>query len=835
MRNLLFVAVVFAWGLVSSVGMAQDEKKPPAIKKVQIGFQSHRREEATAIKVGMWAPIYIEVFGGTDGIDPRTSYLEIQAADSEGVGTQIRMPIAVKALESRTVMTYVKAGHMTFGGRGDAVTVALHYRDRKPIEPKREAVDEYATLQPSAHLYLALGQRMPDVNQAARHIDRQPGEDKEKDFNNFQLDQLRQAVFETDVKRLPDAWFGYNGIDLIVLSTENKEFLLALNNNRDRLKALAQWVRRGGRLVVPINHASQPLAAKLLNAEFAWQPPIPVVPPSSAGNVQELALRSLPKVANWANVQEHEFKRVDPKNPQRFIPIEVARLDDGKVPPGAWEVYAEAEDGRPLITRVRYGLGQIVYLAFSFDDVAFQQWPGKDKFLQAMLTKLGPRAPEENPKGERFMPRGDTTNDLATQVIEKLDNFDVTIIPFGYVALFIVLYILVVGPLDFFLLKYVFKRLEWTWITFPAVVLAVSVIAYFAAYALKGRDLKINKVDIVDFDLRTSRDGKQVTAYGNSFFTILSPRIQNYTVGLEPNPAFWGDEVGKVKLPGGAEKDEVLSADLVSWLGRPSGGPNDFRRSGSTGFFRKPYEYTPDMSGLVGVPIPVWTTKAFCATWEQPVKNSPFTVDLTYHTKEIRGKDLKITGTLDNHLGVELSDVWIIYQNRCYPIPGGMKSVPRGGKANAFAVPVEAGHQGNTVREWVSRNADEKDGKGGARLTWNNSLPETIKTLMFHERFDIQGSIRNHSFRMLEQGWRITEEPFARGAKRGMREAILVARVAFASDRAETLNSDEARPIPTRLWLGDIPDPSRTRPGLIGQMNQETYVRVILPVRPGDE
>src|SRR5439155_5674973 len=103
------------------------------------------------------------------------------------------------------------------------------------------------------------------------------------------------------------------------------------------------------------------------------------------------------------------------------------------------------------------------------------------------------------------------------------------------------------GLIDFILLQYVFKRLEWTLITFPAVVLGVSVLAYFTAFALKGRDLKINKVDIVDFDLRTTSDAKNVHAYGQSFFTILSPRIQNYTVGLEPNPPFWGGEIQKVK------------------------------------------------------------------------------------------------------------------------------------------------------------------------------------------------------------------------------------------------------------------------------------------------
>src|SRR5207249_2603508 len=95
------------------------------------------------------------------------------------------------------------------------------------------------------------------------------------------------------------------------------------------------------------------------------------------------------------------------------------------------------------------------------------------------------------------------------------------------------------------------------------VVLLVSAVAYFTAYALKGNDLKINKVDLVDIDLRTYLEGGQKTrqayAYGTSWFTVLSPRIQNYTVGLVPLPAALGAE----------GKAEAVPGTVVSWLGRP--------------------------------------------------------------------------------------------------------------------------------------------------------------------------------------------------------------------------------------------------------------------------
>src|SRR5205085_4443816 len=103
-------------------------------------------------------------------------------------------------------------------------------------------------------------------------------------------------------------------------------------------------------------------------------------------------------------------------------------------------------------------------------------------------------------------PMPNAKKDLGTQLEEALENFPtVPVISFGWVALFILAYILIVGPLDYLFLKKVVKRLELTWITFPTVVLGISVGAYFTAYWLKGDDQRINKVDLLDIDLQSQQ------------------------------------------------------------------------------------------------------------------------------------------------------------------------------------------------------------------------------------------------------------------------------------------------------------------------------------------
>ena len=404
---------------------------------------------------------------------------------------------------------------------------------------------------------------------------------------------------------------------------------------------------------------------------------------------------------------------------------------------------------------------------------------GRDEFLESVILKLAPITPAGD--AERIVGRrmGELPNDLSTDLVNALDNFDVHPIDFGFVALFIVLYILVVGPLDFVLLKYVFKRLEWTWITFPTVVLAVSVIAYFAAYALKGRDMKINKVDIVDFDLRTDVDAKgqprSVHAYGTSFFTILSPLHPELHRGHGSESALLGG--GSQENQGRRRGAQGRSDELDG----PAAGGHEWARRRGRGFFRRPYAFAEDYSGLESVPIPVWTTKAFVASWEQPIAKPPFVADLIYHQKDPENKQIKVSGKLENHLGVDLVDVWLFYNKRIYPIPGGLKAV-RIGSAPPDNLALTANVSIPDVDNWA--RAMETPGVTQPR-SGNYQPTTTVKSLLFGERADVRNDARNHLLRPLDLGWRI---------QRG----------AGGNHRPQDARGDPVRPRPFRHRLGQF-------------------------------
>ena len=182
-------------------------------------------------------------------------------------------------------------------------------------------------------------------------------------------------------------------------------------------------------------------------------------------------------------------------------------------------------------------------------------------------------------------------------------------VSFGWVALFTLFYILLVGPFDYFVLKKIFKRLELTWVTFPATVLLVSATAYLTAYWLKGDDLHIKKLDLIEIDLHDN------TASGTAWFTLFSPSIQNYTVGVEPVSPAWvapPDESDRA-VQSWTAKTPAPNRPIHPTTLAVLAAPDEGRRASSATLSPQPYDCTGAATGLEKVPIPIWATPAFAS------------------------------------------------------------------------------------------------------------------------------------------------------------------------------------------------------------------------------
>ncbi len=175
MRYLAAVLLASIVWTIPSPASAQPKKKfdPIEIRKIHVGYRMYKEEDQSAYKAGLWTPIYIEVYGGADGVEKKVTdkeapYLEITTNDSEDVGTTIPLgPISVEPLKSRTFIGYVKTGHYS-GGNNREISVALQIWNRNPIKPL--PYDPPLNVNIDAHLYLTLGPRIEDFHAAVKKL-----------------------------------------------------------------------------------------------------------------------------------------------------------------------------------------------------------------------------------------------------------------------------------------------------------------------------------------------------------------------------------------------------------------------------------------------------------------------------------------------------------------------------------------------------------------------------------------------------------------------------------------------------------------------------------------
>ncbi len=452
---------------------------------------------------------------------------------------------------------------------------------------------------------------------------------------------------------------------------------------------------------------------------------------------------------------------------------------------------------RPTVVQGACGNGHVVLVAFDLDTPPFSTWQGQTAFWKKLLGEVAPK------------PANNQQSEAANELQRSLETFgSIPTISFGWVALFLLGYIALIGPVDYFILKRVFKRLEWTWVTFPTIVLGVSVAAYVGAYSVKGDDLWINKVDLVDVDLA----GRQVC--GTTWWSLFNPRSQAFTVGLEPAAPGW------FTLPSGAEPAPANVSILEGPLRSVPGSP---------GLFRRPYEYTDKAMGVRDVPVPVWATRSLSASWRVPIAAEAPPIEADLHPSR---DGSAVVGALVNHLPVELQGAALFYRGVWYPV-GTLLPGQRLQVQSLFERGVAKRPVGEWFADWSTLRPQPPAEAGvhaaPAQIEVAQESHRAMKAMLFHG-LDTQ-LWGNSSLRTLDETWRLTPLTTMPTTPQLQyrAEAILVARAPSLADRAETLTAGAASP--SRLWLDALPGSGQPRPALPGQLAQETYVRVYIPIR----
>jgi hypothetical protein len=788
-----------AWSLFLAMPVAA--APPPQIERERVRIGLPGGQDAGRSRNSTWAPVYVPLQAGPEGNSQDSYRIVIETADVDDAPYRYTVPVpALSPNERRTALSYVHPG-----SDGSEFTVKLQTADGQTVQAlPRTGRDRGELVGPRDVLFLAVGSRLPTLKRALARLDTQAQEANKDDEADVEDRGSLRFAFVESVDRMPDRWFGYEAVDVVVLTTTSDTFVTGLlaQGEEARRHALVEWVRRGGRLVVSVGR-NQQLVRQLLA-----QMKVPLLDCPIQGKPRT-ARTALPAVSRWSHFEAPKLEA------QAGGTIDTAVLAPG---PGVDVLVREDGEDGPMIVQGSCGLGRVVLVAFDLDTPPFSTWKGRQAFWKELYTQVAPPPPGPGADKQAFGGFGRESQELSAELRRGLESFEeVPVISFGWVALFILLYIALVGPLDYFILKKVFKRLELTWVTFPTAVLLVSVAAYFTAYYVKGDDLRIKKIDLVEIDLHGPRQ-----AYGTSWFTLFSPRIQTYTVGVEPSWPGWTGPPA-----------DVPGATVVSVLEGQGRG----LRTGSQSLFRRPYDYADDAGGLRRVPIPVWATQAFTASWQAPLPAGRPPLEADLHRS--RTREGALWGTITNHLPVELQGVTLFYRGKWYTLgdlaPEEGRSVER-----LFERDVKGGELVEWFNDPTVLRPAAAAGPAGRHLNpqlladlSSSQYYQHIKRLMFYGKsggHDGTGRVLyNSGLRHLDQSWRLGKhgEP---AALRYREEVILVGRGPLVSDQAETVTQDGVSP--GRLWLGRLPAAGTERPALHGVLTQETYVRVYIPVKP---
>jgi hypothetical protein len=570
--HAILVAALFAAILAAAAAHAAEPAAAPlaTIDRIQIGFAGH-------YKVGFWTPVEITLTGGPKAI---TADLEIVVPDGDGVPTRtVEHGVQLEPSKANRVRGYVKFGRPT-----STVTITVNSPEdsARPVERTFSGDDVPPALGATQRLILELGGPL-EFGSVTR-------------FNEEGQPEQATVAAVDDPKSLPDRWFGYDCVDIAVLTTGEADFYNRIP--AASLAALRRWVQLGGRLLLSVGgHGPELLSPGAPLERFA------------PGHFEKtIMLEQFGALENFAGASQR-LAETAPGSRRPSLPA--AQLSGVRGQIEAFE--GNGADTLPLVVRSADGFGELVFVAVDLNQPPLDRWPALPQLLAALLGRSA--TPSQLPPVESAVALHLGYNDLSGQLRSALDQFpDVRATPFWLIAVLASGYILLLFPLDYWLNRRLKGSAAWPWVSFAAIVLGVSLGAGWLGRQSHGDRLQVNQADVIDFDVQSG------LMRGNTWFSLFSPANRELSISLQP---LWHGPH--------AEPNDVQ----LSWLGLPgnalggmgdgthgagSGGINPGAATADLPRFTRPYRCSPDAAAgnaasIGPVPIAACSSKCFTGEW----------------------------------------------------------------------------------------------------------------------------------------------------------------------------------------------------------------------------
>jgi hypothetical protein len=551
--------------------------------------------------LGAWTCVDVTVRGGAA---PADVWIRLTLPDGEGLPTHVSTdpaePLRVEAGGAARARLYAR-----FGRPRSSLQVELWQGDellhQRAFTARETAGDDaFLPAIDGRRLIVVLG----------------PAEAVEEAVRLEGLEPDRRAVVASvaHAADLPARWMGYDGATAVVVTTSDPAQLAPLLQASPQSAALGEWVSLGGRLVIGVGeHAQRVLApgsplAALMPGRFDR-----IVPLRQTGSLESY-FRGTTPIPLAAGDE----------------PMAIAQLTDID---GTIEV---DEAGLPLVVRGASGFGQVTFLATALDRAPLVAWRDRPGLMARLLDLPAARADDAADVAGRLH---FGYRDLAGQLRSALDQFPgVAVVPFWAIMGLAVVYLLLVGPADYFLLRRLGVPMQWTWLSSTLVIVVFGGAAVILGPHIKGREVQLHQAEVVDVDVASSRQR------GHVWFNVYSPDARRYDLSIQPA----GDDVSErlmawQGLAGGALGGMSVDAQWADTAGQ---GPS--------------YAFSPRLDALEGVPLQVWSSKSFVAQWHG--RTGPLL------RAELRDETQLPVGSIVNRSNLVFSECLLAYDRWAYDL-----------------------------------------------------------------------------------------------------------------------------------------------------------------------
>ncbi|MFK7766909.1 MAG: hypothetical protein AB8B55_06775 [Mariniblastus sp.] len=588
---------------------AELEANPSSQSTVKIGLGGN-------VKLGKWTPIFIDV---PAGLAP--TRFEVSVIDGDDTPVNYSGDLIKDATNPNHFQAFVRIGRTygevslrlfdSSGAQVDEILDVLRNGGAdNEGEPTTVSKSEY---QKSTRAFILTFEQGSKMKQTIDSMSMGGREDR----------RIVIACDESD--QLPVNWLGYDSVETIVLVTSDLDRIK--NLTPQQIDSIEAWVRRGGKLVISMAKNSEALLSDGgLLARFS---------PGDYAGVGEVTVSK--RLEAFADSREQLI-------PVRGEPIEVSTFNKiiGR------EVLSDGK-GNVLITKQAFGLGQLHFVMLDLDSKRIVNWVGFGTLVNKLVASNRRGDEEENQTQGN---RGSSVThfgyqDLIGQLKAPLEKFTlVKFVMFTWVAVLIGLYILCIGPGDYFFLRKFTKKMELTWITFPLLSLLFCGLAIWISQLTRPDKIQLNQLEIIDLD---SIDGR---SRGTVWTNLYSPASGSCSVELDTD-----HDLGF-----------KIDSEVLSWHGLPGDGLGGMLTVANSGLLKTDYSQTLELSSngqdfrskMIGLPLQVSSTKPIFTRWwsDNPV---PVRSRL-----KLNPRLQQITGTVTNPFDFTLYNCRLVFENWAY-------------------------------------------------------------------------------------------------------------------------------------------------------------------------